>query len=1316
MGSYEFDTMTMKRIWPIFALLCLAPLAWGTAYTSVASGNWNSSATWSPAAIPGSGDTVTLANGYTVTVPGSYTATVSGISCSSSSGTGILIVNGTLDYKGSTLSQCTATWVCNSCTLTADDGSTTIPWNIGYATCTSSPCALLIMNGTYASPVTVNGTGGSSWSFGNGTYQDSGQIQAIYANFTSCGTASVPCIDTNSFYYVGLHSSITYSSFTSCGEITFGGEQSGTGAQFIFNNNTIVSPLNSSNYGLEFGGIAGDSTWVCQVENNYLEGETHESIGGTSGLDDGCIVNGNWFVGNTTTTEPYIGSTVAHAANHFDGNAFYNQQIGSAGSGFPSGPMTRSLLLLAGNPGSISTHLVCGGIGEYSAGTYNGGVYEREYNDPSGIEGASSCLLAGGGFPVTVENYISVPSPDGYSPADLINVVGTPAAGAYITAVHNTSLATPAANGGFATFVGEGSTGQAGQFQKIADNIFWMTPATSGAAFGVNWFSGTPVANNFEDVGNNDWWNVTGTAYTSLYGPASTPYNPTAGTYGNGDITQNPGFVGCPPYGGGANSINNCNFKNWGKLQNITVSTWADILTQAKCMNAPIGSCLLTPSAILAYYSFVQDGFRPTNAALHNTASDGTDIGAVKYLTAAAAPSTISGLLTGSADLTCVGVVPCSTWPMPANPGFGNSYVDPTWGTTTWQLAVPSQNTSGHDIVIYSRVQGFSSDSHYLFMGEPSGTAYLDLYDATTTPPTPINRITTTDGTLISSLWGDANWANTVPTRIYYIPFGGAHAMELRYVDVSTCTTGSCVLTPTLVHTFSATTDNDFNLGQITGCSVNGSNVVTVQTSPFGNAGNGLTVGQTVVPSLLTQGCSFLNNVSLTVASVDPSYKYYTANLTHATLGSTTDSGITGVAGLSANQLETGSGAQGGMFDSTDNYFSFSADVSNGLGRGEVDLVSYNKSTNTTFQEKWYKVCSGAVPSGCGAFATPFGFYQGYSMMRMNQHPDYHYITVLWHCPTSPAFTIGCGTQAYDPSYNFLGPISLGEVHQDNGFDVNGIPVWVGEQPFTGLTNSVGTYPDYYSLEVTNLTTLSTTSITSRVLQFPCGYAYAGSSVPCGNPFLQAKASRAHISMTGTWGTTPGYALVSNMIVAGSSSGYNVDWPLATTLGTAVTSAGSHTVSPASMANIGVGTQQLIDYGSANIETVTVTGVTGSTFTATFANTHLSTAPVSNLTAGDTGPYAMENTAVKIDTTAPNGSAASVIRLGRAMSIRDADYNAEPHTFVGRNWNAYCWESNWNTDNGVDNGYCTMLGGLAPTSAPATMQGIGSIQGTAVIQ
>jgi hypothetical protein len=213
------------------------------------------------------------------------------------------------------------------------------------------------------------------------------------------------------------------------------------------------------------------------------------------------------------------------------------------------------------------------------------------------------------------------------------------------------------------------------------------------------------------------------------------------------------------------------------------------------------------------------------------------------------------------------------------------------------------------------------------------------------------------------------------------------------------------------------------------------------------------------------------------------------------------------------------------------------------------------------------------------------------------------------------------------------------------------------------------------------------------------------------------------------------------------------------------------------------------------VETVTVTAVTSTTFTATFANTHPATAPVSNLTAGDTGPYAMENIAIKIDTTAADQSSAQVWRLGRAMSVRDADYDAEPHTTVNRDWTAYVWGSNWNTDGGADNAYYTKLSGatsytltvstsgtgaglmagtncvlgatsyasgtsysciaeptagtfsswtgstcggtgvgnvysgtltanctvnavfnLAPTSAPATMQGIGSIQGTAVIQ
>jgi hypothetical protein len=61
-----------------------------------------------------------------------------------------------------------------------------------------------------------------------------------------------------------------------------------------------------------------------------------------------------------------------------------------------------------------------------------------------------------------------------------------------------------------------------------------------------------------------------------------------------------------------------------------------------------------------------------------------------------------------------------------------------------------------------------------------------------------------------------------------------------------------------------------------------------------------------------------------------------------------------------------------------------------------------------------------------------------------------------------------------------------------------------------------------------------------------------------------------------------------------------------TNTSTAVGAAGAATITPASMANISVGTSLLVDTGASQ-ETVVVTAVTATTFTATFANTHSST-------------------------------------------------------------------------------------------------------------
>jgi hypothetical protein len=84
-------------------------LAFGTTITSNASGNWATGATWVGGVAPGNGDSAIIANGHTITIPISTSVTVgtspttsgtAAIATSSTSGTGKLIVNGTLIYKG----------------------------------------------------------------------------------------------------------------------------------------------------------------------------------------------------------------------------------------------------------------------------------------------------------------------------------------------------------------------------------------------------------------------------------------------------------------------------------------------------------------------------------------------------------------------------------------------------------------------------------------------------------------------------------------------------------------------------------------------------------------------------------------------------------------------------------------------------------------------------------------------------------------------------------------------------------------------------------------------------------------------------------------------------------------------------------------------------------------------------------------------------------------------------------------------------------------------------------------------------------------
>jgi hypothetical protein len=666
-------------------------------------------------------------------------------------------------------------------------------------------------------------------------------------------------------------------------------------------------------------------------------------------------------------------------------------------------------------------------------------------------------------------------------------------------------------------------------------------------------------------------------------------------------------------------------------------------------------------------------------------------------------PSQFSGLPTTTTDYTCAGVVPCSTLPMPTIPSPGGSYSDPTFGTTIYRMIAPPSRAIH---TIGSEVQHWNSNGTRFFIMDSTDANRMDLYDATTypLPPTYINQILASDGTYVSGESCDALWSNTNPNIIYYVPcfasIASGYGLQLRYIDVSSCTTGSCTLTPTTVQSFSCVSDantsgywhSGASYAAITGFSISGgtvtfttptyttsatwsgsTNVVTVASAtnlqlnqqfsatnvPSGTYILGIS-GLSVTLSQYTTGSGAGATVTLTQNTLQNGQKTYISGLSvgtylngqtlivsnstsagfqasfsHTDVGATVDSGSAGTFGT---QIESGGGGGGGLFDSTDNYFRFSCDYTGGGGqRDEIDLVSYEQSPSTTLaQTKWYNFCPGNTPTGCaGYFGTS---YPGFSMYRMHQHPDYHYNALTWqNSANNNVWVRGTGTECVSPTLAFCGVMSAGDNHQDLGYDINGVPVAVQ------IGGNVASFQqDQRAIEVTDLTHISTTVVTTNLILLPCTYSWTGPGCESGTP-LQARGAYAHISMNGSQisgAPAQGYALVSTLSLIGYAAPYNVDFPAGTTLGTAVSSPGSVTVTPGSMSQIGVGVVSTIDYGTANAESVTWASVTPTTATATFTKTHPSSAPVTCWSCGDTGWAANENDLVQIDTVAAAQAAA----------------------------------------------------------------------------
>jgi hypothetical protein len=290
------------------------------AITSAATGNWNDTNTWTGAAIPVSGDTVTIANGHTITVPVGYTAVCGtspaddtgtpALQSSTATGTGILVVNGTFKWQGP-VRQSNATWTFNAgstCTYDASGAGTPASalysWKIGQANNQSN--AKLVLDGTSGSHVTVNSVNNvNSGGFGNiGTsFQDGGRLEATYADFSYQGASSTSGLLIQSRLnssFANVH--LINCTIDNCGYVNV--TALGAAASVRIENCKFTNP-NVSSASLSFTiqidpTLATKTTGTRTLKNNEITGKV--SLLGTGNVQTGFVIQDNIFRNSPTAT------------------------------------------------------------------------------------------------------------------------------------------------------------------------------------------------------------------------------------------------------------------------------------------------------------------------------------------------------------------------------------------------------------------------------------------------------------------------------------------------------------------------------------------------------------------------------------------------------------------------------------------------------------------------------------------------------------------------------------------------------------------------------------------------------------------------------------------------------------------------------------------------------------------------------------------------------------------------------------------------------------------------------------------------------
>lgn len=662
--------MYWRVLWWTFAILtaCGTWKAHASTITSNASGggNWATGATWAGGVAPGSGDSAVIANGDTITIPISTSVTVgtspandsgtAAIATATTSGTGLLVVNGTLKYRGP-VRLASQTTVGAGAVLTHDSSLASVPsaahysWQQGQIAGRTS--SVLNLNGSSGSHVTISNAASSGYSGGfitpgfSGT-ADGGQVLATYVDITGgCGqegSTSTPCMsallsssgDTFSLDHVAI----------SGGNGTLvQGQMHGAAIWNLTNISYVTaSPLSNtaaSTRCIAFG-IGGSfltnakTSGTRQIANWFSDGCVVELQGAVSGFDTfdpGLVLDNVWASNVSKTAGPlnYIGGAPNFGVSNWKNVLLWSTGLDAVHAAWPSpsGTLQRSYSLNDSYTGSsVSGSPTCSSpsnVNYHVNLMANDMVYDTWIFEP--YANGSSKIQTGGGtgngstdFLIEMKNWIELPSAcgdgGGFGSAYLVvNALAcTPGTNCAKFLFHNNTVL--GLGGGLGPGCGNGSergdyTSGMAYNQGNYNNIYWNPASAAGCTEN---YTGTVPNGTF--VGTQDYnrrHNMTGTVLGGIYrNGATAAYSATPAMH---DTTGDPQFTD-----------KTRNFLKWCQTINGADATWLDCKAHFADMASASHNAAYNISDLIDY---VRAGFAPRDRTLGTAGSAGDLVGAV---------------------------------------------------------------------------------------------------------------------------------------------------------------------------------------------------------------------------------------------------------------------------------------------------------------------------------------------------------------------------------------------------------------------------------------------------------------------------------------------------------------------------------------------------------------------------------------------------------------------------------------------------------------------------------------------------------------